>query len=136
MSFEPEFIDDIDDDEEDIELEAFIEYLRQLKEQEEKDGVIRIPNLKRMREMEDSVKLLEKISKQYNMKVKVEYGIEKLGYAGYVRLICPFGFSTTDVPELCDALAAASNTEFVIENGYTQIGIVYDGVMHTERIKK
>lgn len=137
MSFNPEMFDGMTEEEiESFEEEVFIEYLRQLQEQEEKNGMIRVPNLKRMHEMEASVKMLERIARQYNIKVKVEFGIEPMGYAGYVRMICPFGFSTVNVPEFCDATAAASNIEFVIENEHTQIGIIYDSVIRSERLRR
>jgi len=130
MSMENEKSFDFDNEiDSEIEEEAFIEYLRMLKERDDKRGVIRVPNFPRIKEMEKSVNMLESIIEKYKIKAKVEFGIEELGYGGYVRIKCPAGFCVTDVPELCEALEKASNTEFVIENDMVQIGIIFDGAM-------
>lgn len=137
MDFENEFeYEDFDINEVDDEIldEAFIEMLRKMQEEDLKAGVIRIPNPKRMKEMNDAFAKISSIADKYNIKVKIEHGIESLAHAGFIRLKCPYGFVTTDVPELCEALATASNTEFVIENDVVQIGIVFYGVFESRRM--
>lgn len=135
MDFENEFeYQDLDANFDEAFDEAFIEILRQMQEDDLKAGIIHIPNPKRMKEMNDAFVKISSIADKYNIKIKIEHGIESLAHAGFIRLKCPYGFVTTDVPELCDALTTASNTEFVIENDVVQIGIVFYGVFESRRM--
>ena len=63
-----DFEDEVDSE---IEEEAFIEYLRMLKERDDKRGVIRVPNFPRIKEMENAVNMLEEIITKHRIKAKI-----------------------------------------------------------------
>ena len=117
---------------EEFEEEEFLEFLRGIQEQQNRQGVIHVLNQSRMREMNSSFKKVSGLLSEFEANAKVECGIDDLSKAGYISIHFNDAFHTTDLVKFAECLRPASNAEINVAFEKLNIDMMFYGVFQTE----
>lgn len=112
--------------------EEFLEFLREIQEQEYRQGVIYVLNVNKMREMKSVFLSLSDLLSNLQAEATVEYGIDDLSKGGYISIHFGNSFQTADLIHFAECLSTADNAEINITFRSLNIDLMFNGVFQAE----
>ena len=118
----------VDDFELEADFEAFVEYVRELQDERERRGNVRIINPVRLAEMRAAVDALKKVICEDDSDAKISFSIDDFSNGGCITIESNDVLILRNMDKFQEAFNKLDNCEVQIANGKVQINFMAYGV--------